>query len=148
MYGRVRVTKFIGSLISGHAAALNTSGTTNAVTRVRHWRFSSGSSSSGPRSGLTTSDSPIATPAHHWWLTLPSSSQRKNNTSSSRMQPLTLAKTSVLTTLSVQNIATSSAGTATDAHENLNTCTSTNAAMMMASVLKVMNQYRDASTGR
>ena len=89
---------------------------------------------------MTTSDSPIATPAHHWWLTLPSSSQRKNSTSSSRMQPLMLPKTSVLTTLSVQNIATSRAGKATDANENLNSRTSRHAAMMMAIVLNVMNQ--------
>src|SRR5262245_32960875 len=119
MYGSVRVMKSIGSVINGHAAMLNTSGTTTAVTSVRHWRFSNGNKSSGPRRGFTTNDSPIATPAHHLWLTLPSSSQRKNNTSSSRMQPLTLAKTSVLTTLSVTNIPTRRAGTATDVHENL-----------------------------
>src|SRR3977135_1482305 len=148
MYGSVPVTKFIGWLTNGHATALNTNGTSNAGTRTRHWRFNNGSNSSGPRSGLTTSDSPIATPAHHWWFTLPSSSPRKNNTSSSRMQPLMLPKTSVLTTLSVQNIATIKAGRATDASEYLNSRTSRHAAMMMAIVLKVMNQYRDASTGR
>src|SRR3954453_14062000 len=140
MYGSVRVTKFIGSLINGHAAMLNTSGTMIAATTARHCRFSSGSNSSGPRSGLTTSESPIATPAHHWWLTLPSSSQRKNNTSSSRMQPLMLPKTSVLATLSVQNIATSRAGNAADVQENLKSCTSKTAAIMIAIVLNVMNQ--------
>src|SRR6476619_2613858 len=140
MYGSVRVTKFIGSLINGHAAMLNASGTTIAAMTARHCRFSSGSKSSGPRSGFTTSDSPIATPAHHSWFTLPSSNQRKNNTSSSKMQPLMLPKTNVLTTLSVQNIATSRAGKATDANENLNSRTSRHAAMMMAIVLNVMNQ--------
>src|SRR3954452_13019529 len=142
MYGSVPVTNFIGSLTTGHAATLTTTGTTTAATTARHCRFSSGSNSSGPRSGLTTSESPIATPAHHWWLTLPSSSQRKNNTSSSRMQPLMLPKTSVFTTLSVQNIATRRAGNATDVNENLNSRTSKHAAMMIAIVLKVMNQYR------
>jgi hypothetical protein len=63
---------------------------------------------------LTTSVNPIATPAHHWWDTLPSSSHRKNSTSRRRMQPLILPKTSVLTTLSVQNIAVSRAGSATE----------------------------------
>ena len=44
----------------------------------------------------------------------PSSSQRKNSTSSSRMQPLMLVKTSVLVTVSVQNMASSRAGAATE----------------------------------
>src|SRR4051794_31477260 len=148
MYGSVPVTNFIGSLTNGHAATLNTTGTTTAATTARHCRFSSGSNSSGPRSGLTTRESPIATPAHHSWFLFPSSSHRKNSTSSSRMQPLILPKTSVLTTLSVQNIATSKAGKATDANENLNSRTSRHAAITMAIALNVMNQYRDASTGR
>src|ERR1700752_2732010 len=110
MYGSVRVMKFIGSETRGHAATLNTTGTAMAVTTARHCRFSSGSNSSGASTGLTTSDNPIDTPAHHWWLTLPSRIQRKNSTSNSSTQPLMLPNTSVLITLSVQNIATSTAG--------------------------------------
>jgi hypothetical protein len=48
----------------------------------------------------------------------------------------------------VQNIATIRAGKATDASEYLNNRTSKHAAMTMAIVLMVINQYRDASTGR
>jgi len=64
------------------------------------------------------------------------------------MQPLMLAKTSVLMTDSVQNIATSSAGNATEPMLNLNNRTRRYAARIIATVLKKMNQYRDASTGR
>jgi hypothetical protein len=150
----VPVTQFIGSFTRNLATGLSiatrlkATGTATAVTSGRHCLFSTGNNSSGNNRGLTTTVNPIAAPAHHSWFCLPSSSQRKNNTSSSRMQPLMLPKTSVLTTLSVQNIATSKAGRATDAHENLNSFTSRNAAMMMAIVLNVMNQYREASTGR
>ena len=110
----MRVTKFIGSAISGHAAALNTTGTTNAATSARHCRLSRGRRSNGASSGLTTRVSPMLIPASHSWLRLPSSSHRKNNTSSSSMTPLMLPKTSVLVTLSVQNIASSRAGAATE----------------------------------
>ena len=64
------------------------------------------------------------------------------------MMPLMFAKTNVLTTASVQNIAASSAGKATDVIENLNSRTRKYAAKIIATVLKKMNQYRDASTGR
>ena len=59
-----------------------------------------------------------------------------------------LVNTSVLVTLSVQNIASSRAGAATDASVNLNSRSRKYAASRIAMVLKVMNQYRDASTGR
>ncbi len=64
------------------------------------------------------------------------------------MMPLMFAKTSVLTTASVQNIAASNAGNATERAENLNSRISRYAASTIATVLKKMNQYRDASTGR
>src|ERR1700726_1622645 len=114
MYGIVLVTKSIGSLTRGQAATLMTAGTTNAGTSARHWRLSRGSNSSGASTGLSVSVNPIANPAHHWCLTFPSSSQRKNSTSASRTQPLMLVNTSVLVTLSVQNMASSRAGAATD----------------------------------
>ena len=88
-------------------------------TSARHWRFSKGNNSSGPSTGLSTSVSPMARPAHHWGLTLfvlePSSNHRMNRTSSSRMQPLILVNTSVLVTVSLQNMASSRAGAATEA---------------------------------
>ena len=59
-------------------------------------------------------------PANHWRFSRPSSSHRKNSTSQSRMHPLMFVNTSVLVTLSVQNIASSRAGAATEASENLN----------------------------
>src|ERR1700742_4068130 len=114
MYGSVLVTKSIGSLTKGQAAMLMTAGTTNAGTSVRHWRFSSGSKSSGPSTGLSVSVSPITNPGHHWCPTFPFSSHRKKSTSASRTQPLIFVNTNVLDTLSVQNIASSSAGAATD----------------------------------
>ena len=120
MYRAVRRTKFIGSLTSGHATTLNSNGTPKAGISARHCRFSNGSNNSGANEGLMTSVSPTATPASHWWLTLPSSSHRKNSTSHSRMQPLMFVNTRVLVTLSVQNIASSSAGAATEASVNLN----------------------------
>ncbi|CKR08244.1 Uncharacterised protein [Mycobacterium tuberculosis] len=61
----MRVKKLIGSLTSGSAATLTTTGTTTAATRARHWRFSSGSNNSGPSRGLRTRVSPIARPPHH-----------------------------------------------------------------------------------
>ena len=64
------------------------------------------------------------------------------------MMPLMFAKTNVLTTASVQNIAASSAGNATEVTVNLNSRISRYAAKIIATVLKKMNQYRDASTGR
>ena len=97
---------------------------------------------------MTTSVNPIATPAHHSWFLFPSSSHRKNNTSSSSTQPLMLPKTSVFVTFSVQNMASSRAGAATEASENLKSRNRKYAASTIASVLKKMNQYRDASTGR
>ena len=125
-----------------------TAGTTNAGTSARHWRFSSGSNSSGASTGLSTSVSPIAKPAHHWCPTFPSSSQRKNSTSASRTQPLMLVNTSVLVTLSVQNMASSSAGAATEDSVNLNNRSSRYQASRMATVLIRMNRYRDGEKDR
>ena len=59
-----------------------------------------------------------------------------------------LPKTSVLTTLSLMNIATRRAGSATESNLKPNRRIRKYAARMIAIVLKVMNQYRDASTGR
>ena len=143
----MRFTKFIGSDTRGHAAALNTNGTANAVTNTRHCLFSSGRRSSTASTGLTTSDRPIATPAHHWSPTFPDSSQRKNSTSASRTQPLILVKTMVLVTDSVQNIASSSAGSATDVSEKPNSRTNRQAAMIIATVLIATNQLWEAKTG-
>ena len=148
MYGTVRVTKLIGSLISGHATTLNTRGTAKAVTRARHCRLTKGSRSRGASRGLTTSVSPIDTPAHHSWLRFPSSSQRRNSTSNNRMTPLMLPNTKVLVTFSVQNIASSSAGAATEARVKLNSRSRKYPASTIATVLKKMNQFRDASSGR
>ena len=148
MYGTVLRTKPIGSADSGQATALKTRGTANAATRARHCRFSRGSSSRTPSSGLSTSVRPMAAPASHSWFFLPSSSQVKNSTSASRMQPLTLVKTSVLVTDSVQYMASRRAGNATDVNENLNSRTRRQAAMMIAIELMATNQNRDANSGR
>ena len=110
----MRVTKFIGSLTNGHAARLTTTGITKAGTSVRHCRFSSGNNSSGASTGLSVSVRPIAIPAHHCRLILPSSSQRRSSISASSTQPLMLVNTRVLVTVSVQNIASSRAGAATE----------------------------------
>lgn len=110
----MRVTKSIGSLTNGHAAALTTTGITKAGTSVRHWRFSTGSNSNGNSTGLSVSVRPIATPAHHCRPIRPSSSHRRNSISASSTQPLMLVNTSVLVTVSVQNMASSSAGAATE----------------------------------
>ena len=59
------MTKSIGSLTNGQAAMLMTTGTTNAGTSARHWRFSKGSNSRGPSTGLSVSVRPITNPAHH-----------------------------------------------------------------------------------
>ncbi|SHT88799.1 Uncharacterised protein [Mycobacteroides abscessus subsp. abscessus] len=92
----------------------------NAAANTRHWRFNSGSNSRGASSGLITSVRPMATPANHSDFLVPCSNQRKNSTSSSSTTPLMLVKTSVLVTLSVQNMASSSAGAATEASVKLN----------------------------
>ena len=54
-----------------------------------------------------------------------------------------LVKTSVLVTLSVQNMASSSAGAATEASVNLNSRSSRYQAIRIATVLIRMNRYRD-----
>ena len=141
-------TKPIGSADSGHATALNTTGTPNAATRGRHCRLSNGSSSNTIRTGLSTNVRPIATPASHWPRLVPRSNQVKNSTSASSTQPLTLVNTRVLVTDSVQNIASSSAGSATELSRNPKSRTSTHAATMIATVLMAMNQLRDANSGR
>ena len=56
------------------------------------------------------------------------------------MQPLTLVKTSVLVTDSVQNIASSSAGAATEVRVKLNIFSSTYAAMTIAALFNAMNR--------
>jgi hypothetical protein len=61
------------------------------------------------------------------------------------MHPLILVNTRVLVTDSVQNIATSRAGSATEVSGNLNSFTSRQAARMMARVLMRMNQLRAAN---
>ena len=138
--------KFIRSLTSGQATTLNATGTPTPAIRVRHCRFSKGSSSNTASTGLTTSERPIAMPANQCRLTRPSSIQRRNSTSANRMQPLILVKTNVLVTDSVQNIASSSAGSATEVSGNLNSRTSRQAAAMMANVLIRMNQLRAANS--
>ena len=65
MYGTVRRTQLMGSLTSGHATALNSSGTPKAGMSARHCRFSKGSNNSGASDGLITSVRPTATPANH-----------------------------------------------------------------------------------
>src|SRR5580692_3937145 len=148
MYGSVLVTKSIGSLTKGHAARLTTTGTTIAGTSVRHWRLSRGNRSSGPSTGLSVSVSPMTKPAHHWCPTFPSSSHPRNSTSASSTQPLMLVNTSVLVTLSVQNMASSRAGAATEDTVNLNNRSSRYQAIRMATVLIRMNKYRDGENGR
>src|SRR6516162_4596314 len=115
MYGSVLVTKSIGSLTKGQAAPLMTAGTTNAGTSARHWCPT-----------FPVSD--------------PSNSQRKNNTSASSTQPLMLVNTSVLVTLSVQNMASSRAGAATDVSVNLNSRSIRYQAIRIATVLIRMNR--------
>src|SRR5690348_12532288 len=138
----------MGSLTNGHAATLTTTGTAMAGTSARHWRFSSGSNSSGPSTGLSVSVRPITKPAHHWRPALPSSSHRMNSTSASSTQPLMFVNTSVLVTLSVQNMASSSAGAATEDSVNLNIRSSRYQAIKMATALIRMNTYRDGVKGR
>src|ERR1700757_872085 len=148
MYGSVLVTKSIGSLTKGQAATLMITGTMNAGTSVRHWRFSSGSNSSGPSTGLSVSVRPITKPAHHWCPTFPSSSHRTKSTSASSTQPLMLVNTRVLVTLSVQNMASSRAGAATEESVNLNNRSSKYQAIRIATVLIRMNRYRDGVKDR
>ena len=57
-------------------------------------------------------------------------------------------KTKVLVTDSVQYMASSRAGNATDVSENLNSRTRRQAAMMIATELIATNQNRDANSGR
>ncbi len=59
-----------------------------------------------------------------------------------------LVKTSVLVTDSVQNIASSRAGAATELRLNLNIRNSRYAAATMAALLIAMNRYRDSANGR
>lgn len=59
-----------------------------------------------------------------------------------------LVKTSVLVTLSVQNIASSRAGAATDDSVNLNNRSSRYQAIRMATVLIRTNRYRDGVKDR
>ena len=59
-----------------------------------------------------------------------------------------LVKTSVLVTDSVQNIASSRAGSATEVSEKPNSRTNRQAAMIIARVLKATNQLCEANTGR
>ena len=58
-----------------------------------------------------------------------------------------LVKTMVLVTDSVQNIASSSAGKATDVSENPNNRTNRQAATIIATVFITTNQLWDAKTG-
>ena len=59
-----------------------------------------------------------------------------------------LVNTSVLVTDSVQNIASSRAGSATEVSEKPNSRTSRQAATIIATVLKNTNQLCEAKTGR
>ncbi|SLI45128.1 Uncharacterised protein [Mycobacteroides abscessus subsp. abscessus] len=61
------------------------------------------------------------------------------------MQPLTLVNTSVLITVSDMNIASSSAGAATEFTVNLNSRSSRYQARMMAAALSRMKHQRDFS---
>ena len=56
------------------------------------------------------------------------------------MQPLILVKTNVLVTDSVQNIASRSAGAATEVRVKLNIFSNTNAAMTIAALFNAMNR--------
>ena len=58
-----------------------------------------------------------------------------------------LVNTMVLVTDSVQNMASSSAGRATDVSEKPNNRTSRHAAMIIATVFRATNQLCDAKTG-
>ena len=59
-----------------------------------------------------------------------------------------LVNTSVLVTVSVQNMASSRAGAATEDSVNLNSRSIKYQAIRMATVLIRMNKYRDGAKGR